>query len=310
MLKIYLILIVVLIDTNCSGKLVSVGSPVGNNSALANTYLANASDTGEHLIYNHAEKERLLWAGSFEDYSFRWTTSGFYVADNGNEREILAEYATNWFQQISPDQKDCKDEITVRLVSVVGPIATFEFATSILCERAANISSQITWITVDLRKPGVVKDIGVIDPGEPTMNTSLLDIYPEATILAALLSNPLIKKALGGKSKVLPTTLEDVWEGGFLKVRKKEEDNNLLTKYSLNQFKFQRLEANKVVVALELLDVHNPRMGKVESIEIMLPFPANLTEELSNASKFQNGFLGFHEHEFSKNDLTVFIFRI
>jgi hypothetical protein len=188
----------------------------------------------------------------------------------------------------------CEYEQRFRLLSVVGPILSYELSEDSYCKDA---DGSWGWPHPD---SGV--RYSVIDLNHPGERVSLTSLFPKASILKALLNDPLVRRALMARGAPAPGTLSD-----FARLI---EDSTPLeleptggTKQAprgcpfrlpddfLSQFAFHHVEDGMVAVRLIL----EPGVGACRTahteLGLLLPIPQSLKSELAQGGVLRQGFL-------------------
>jgi hypothetical protein len=159
----------------------------------------------------------------------------------------------------------------VKLLSVVGSIVSYEEFEGTSCEGAAHPSAITLYAAVDAAHPG--------------KKPRLTDLFPDADVLRALLSDAVVKKHA---PKTPPKTTEALV--------KALESSDPECEYSfggdlLNRFAFHHVEGQKVAVRIGLSHGCEVARGKLTQLGILLAVPPALQQALERASTRAEGFL-------------------
>ncbi|MGI8469731.1 MAG: hypothetical protein ACR2N3_14900 [Pyrinomonadaceae bacterium] len=298
------------VGCNPDTKTANTNNPVDKISTVAinNSTIINDKTSQSGIQKDIPEQE--IWNGQGGKFQLRWTNKDLYVKSSEGINKIFSTYANKWLSIVKSNDSDGIYEIEFSILSVIGNLITIEISQTITGKYAANINQRVTWVTLDLSKPGNIAQSYSEDERGSHRNAALTDYFPSKNILEALLANSKVKQELIRKNLAPPKSLK-----GLLQIKNFSLDddptqlNNFLSEYALNKFVFGRLEGENVKIFLELLDSYSPRLGEVPRIELSLPIPLNLKSALSRAESRQEGFLFKDSATVSQGKKTYFHFK-
>ena len=216
--------------------------------------------------------ERTFWTGGSGGFTFAWT-----------DRDLRASVGTRrvWTARTGPEKEartmsGCTDyEVTVTLLSVVGSVASYEETTSWYCTGAAHPSAYTTYRAVDASRPQAP--------------AKLTDWFPEQEVRAALLADPLVRKALtAARVRTPPARLTALVQ---TLSEAPSECEYAFSDDLLTRFAFHHLEGGKVAVRLGLSHGCEVMRGRLTQLGILLPIPERLKAPLAQAAAGRQGFL-------------------
>ena len=216
--------------------------------------------------------ERTFWTGSNGGFTFAWT-----------DRDLRASVGPRrvWTARTGPEKEaremsDCPNyQVGMSLESVVGSIASYYESTYVECTGAPHPHQRATYRAVDVSRPRTP--------------AKLTDWFPEQEVRAALLADPLVRKALADAHVRTPPARLDA-------LVKLLSESNTECKYSfpedlLTHFAFHHLEGNRVAVRLGLPHGCEVVQGRLTELGILLPIPERLKAPLARAAAGREGFL-------------------
>jgi hypothetical protein len=204
-----------------------------------------------------------IWTGESGGVRIDWTTDAIAVEPPDGRAVQLIERPKK--------EEGCEGEKTVRLLSVVGSIVSYEEFEGTSCEGAAHPSSITLYAAVDAAHAG--------------KTVRLTDLFADADVLRALLADAVVKRHA---PKTPPKTTE-----ALVKALSSE---NTECEYAfgpdlLNRFAFHHVEGQKVAVRIGLSHGCEAARGKLTQLGILLPIPPALAGSLERASMRSQGFL-------------------
>jgi hypothetical protein len=209
----------------------------------------------------------------------------------------------------------CSYERRFKVLSVVGPLLSFEDYEFSTCEREAHPEADTRYTAVDLLRSGdaTYAPGGLnVDIGKPSRFAKLTDFFPEEEILSALLADSLIKKALQYKKSRWPSTVGELIEDfrdEELSIQTGNGCSYEIAQDLLTRFAFHHLEGDKVAIRLGLA----PEVGACRTthaeLGILLSIPESLDNSLRLAARGTQGFLTKDAPRLSDKRLTIFNFR-
>jgi hypothetical protein len=172
-------------------------------------------------------------------------------------------------------------ETTLDMLSVVGPLVSFQRSSSGFAPGAAHPYAGSRIETADVTRPGVTP--------------SILDYVPEAAFVQALNADPWIQKFKDEKGRTSAAkTVKDLVE--FLKnVPPPESDDCSTDAYfdedMVQHFAFHHREGDRVAVRIGILYGAEVCRGTLHQVGLLLPAPAALRDDLARAERREAGFL-------------------
>jgi len=234
-----------------------------------------------------------IWSGTSAGYAIQWTgadltgrPAGGAAAPSFSARQL----ARQDFADIEKDSDGhCEYERHFTLLSVVGPVISYQDGYVTFCETAAHPGGETRFVAVDLSKPARARR-GSDDTMLPGNAAKLTDYFPATEIHKALMADALIQKALDGKRpRTIPELLKLIGEA-FPTVAEDEKTCFTLESDLLTRFVFHHVEGNKVAVRLGLSGAGVCR-NNLTQVGLLLPIPAALQQALANADAGSEGFL-------------------
>lgn len=229
--------------------------------------------------------DAIIWSGESAGFRLHWSTSDLIVTKAvAQSPEFLAtrQIAVAAWKQYMVDKAPVpyQFERTDTLLSVVGPLISLR--TSEYCDCGGAHPTMITTFqAIDLQQSanGSVKV------------AALSDLFPEADILNALMSDGMVQKALGSQTGRAPPSLAKLLNALADKSVDVRDCSYAFSKELLSQFAIHHLEANQVAIRLALPHSVETCRGKFIQLGILLPIPASLRQHLRAAQARQQGFL-------------------
>jgi hypothetical protein len=232
-----------------------------------------------------------IWSGTSAGYTIQWTASDLVARSASGTAVIFSarQMARQDFANIEKDSDGhCDYERSFTLLSVVGPLMSYEDDYFLSCERTAHPDGQSRFIAINLSKPaGSRRTAETPLPGNVA---KLTDYFPENEILKGLLADAVIQKALAGKR---PRTLGELLKligDEFPTVAEDEKLCFTLEPDLLTRFAFHHVEGDFVAVRLGLSGAGVCR-DNLTQIGLLLPIPASLKAALAKAEAGGEGFL-------------------
>jgi hypothetical protein len=264
--------------------LLSCGASTSGNSAPA-TPPAAASD-------------QLIWEGTSGGFQIRWTTRDVAATKAGASegaafslaRDLTAAYEREAAARAADEAKTggpspanpCTWQGKVEVLSIVGSIVSYRVTRSITCEHEAHPSGESRLVSIDLATAGATG-------GSPKPLT-LADLFSEASVLAALRNDPLVKQVIRSDedaAKTLPGLVQALSSGPPVL------DDKACFAFPddlLSRFAFHHLEDGSVAVRVGLPGAA-PCRENLTFLGILLPVPRSLSEALAAAATKSEGFL-------------------
>ncbi len=196
----------------------------------------------------------------------------------------------------------CNETDDTKLLSMVGPILSYEFHSSGECSRAAHPFGQTSWHAVDLRRQNPDFAYGNdYQLGEPA---KLTDFFRKEDLHAALIKDKVVQKALSSIG-VKPSAVKSLDElikavgSGIPYVDDANQESSSknsalcfnLNKDMLSNFAFDHIiNGNKIAVRIGLSGTGVCRENLTQ-IGILLPIPSSFRQAAADASSRKAGFL-------------------
>lgn len=231
-----------------------------------------------------ADESIRIWFGKVGEYDLCWTAEDFVSRRQERRRTYFTEYAKKWYLERRSGLVASIYEVEFAITSIVGPVVSIEVHETLTSAAGGGFSSQMSWITVDLRRD---KPIGLSyeehDFTDATGNLSTF--FSESAILASLLSNPTVKASLKGR-RLKVHTLSDLLSLNLI------TSAGQLEGYAMNKFHLDAIHGKSVTVSLELLDLYNVHQGEIKSLSLNLPLKDALDQQqLLDAFNCRSGFM-------------------
>lgn len=214
-----------------------------------------------------------IWSGKSAGYQIEWNAAAIQFSKPGSKFQL---------QPLKPEAPDpempCEYERSLKLLSIVGPIVSYQQGDSWTCVGAAHPGAYIAFQTLDLR--------------QPQKKLLLTDVFAAKDILAALLKEPVIKQTLTRVRPPKPIqTLAQLSE--HLQANTHECEYAFESDW-LERFAFDHLKGDQVAVRLGLSHGCEAARGRLTQLGIYLPLPAAWKGPFKQASARQAGFLMQH----------------
>jgi len=178
-------------------------------------------------------------------------------------------------------------QVSIQPISVVGTLLSFRLSgrTAIAGEKQS-----IPWEHVS------VWDLAAVDTStlpRPDPRISLLDIWPNAVVLAGLLADPYARNLLPASTK--PESLDALWK--MLDGERPEPEPGQdqcsydVFESTLRAFAFLRVEGDRVALQLHLTGASEQCRSFNKELTIWLPIPEKLRQPLSQANAGVDGYV-------------------
>lgn len=246
------------------------------------------------------EKVKTVWTGESGGFTLTWTSRDLTARSGKETTSLWSTLAKKGFEDYEAEMKKdtdsptgCPYERTFRLLSVVGPIVSFEDQLYASCG-GAHPSVERRFTAVDLSRSGALA-YGGAPSGEPMDVAAahrgrvavLTDYFDERDVLEALRSDRLIRLALRNVPKTLADIPRLVGPEGIAV----GECTYSVRDDFLTRFTFDHVEGDKVAVRLGL----PPNVGACRTMHtqlgLLLPLPDKLKAALEAAQAGKQGFL-------------------
>jgi hypothetical protein len=204
-----------------------------------------------------------IWVGESGGVRIEWTTQGIAARrPDGTAIDLFDR---------SQGESGCEGDQTLRLLSVVGSIVSYEESEGTTCEGAAHPSAITLYAAVDAAHPG--------------KKVRLTDLFPDADVLRALVADSVVKRHL---PKTLPKTTDALVEA---LADSEQECEYAFGKDLLTRFAFHHVEGDRVAVRIGLSHGCEVARGKLTQLGLLLPIPPTWKGPLDRASSRAEGFL-------------------
>lgn len=263
-----------------------------------------------------ARPDVTIWTGKSGGFTLRWTTGDITAAPADEPSRVIFSARESALRKFAAFKKEnlqsdpawqCSYSLKFTVLSVAGSLLSYEESEDSYCGRVNGGG----W-----NHPAVQTGYRVIDLNQPVVPISLEKFFSEASVLAALLADPTVKKALkdAGKSTT-PTDLVElvktINEGSaIIQVKATAEApagcGFVFPEHPFMEFAFHHIEKGNVAVRLSLV----PNSGACHSahaqLGILLPIPETLAALLTAAQSRAQGFLMESTRRLSAGKVTVF----
>jgi hypothetical protein len=190
-----------------------------------------------------------------------------------DDQRVAAERRSQ--NEPAPEPQVCTREVSADLLSLVGPLLSYRQTSSTTCGGAAHPDAETVFITLDLSR-------------EPPVRRVLSDVFPEKTIVSALLADKLVRRSL---EQATPHTLSDL-------TRELTAAAPVLTDTAcyaypddlLARFAFHHVDGARVAVRIGVPGAA-PCRDHLTQLGLSLPIPSALSKPLELARAGQEGAL-------------------
>ncbi len=268
----------------------------------------------------------VIWSGESGGVRVVWTTSDLYRRSASETESIWAPLVQKGFEDFvavvigdKPEMHNserCRYERTFKVLSVVGAVVSFEDQYKDDCG-GAHPSADTRFTTIDLSKPGEVRYAREED--SPMMNVDLAklgkvsrlsDYFSERDILQALTAEPNIQKAIDALDhKRSPQSLAELPQLFASDDYALGDSDFELRPDFLTRFAFHHVEGDRVAIRIGLPPQSGANRTRHKELEIFLPAPESLREQLKLAASRQQGFLMSDANQIRRGQLTIFRLR-
>ena len=235
------------------------------------------------LCFTHIVQGATIWHGASGNLNICWTQaditataknkilfSAMALAKKDFEADFLADHSLG-------KDNSCESERSFTLLSVVGSVASLEYAEITFCQGAAHPSIETKFTAIDLAKSA--------------QTVKLTDFFAESDILNALLADGVINTALENAGAKTPTTLTGLYEAlEWTNMMVKDCEYYLPEKF-LTRFAFHHLKGNQVAMRLHLSPIAHACQSTNIQLGFYLPIPNTLKEDINKAKRRKAGFL-------------------
>jgi hypothetical protein len=278
------------------------------------------------------KSSQAIWSGESGGFAIRWTTADLEAKSVAPPESLVfsaASLAKQGLQVFLPealelmqdvrgsDQKrGCSYERRFTLLSVVGPLVSFQDDYYSYCQGWAHPSVDIRFTTVDLAKPGEALYVSPPESGPFDLDLAklgkvarLTDYFPEKEVLRALLNDAVIKEALANQSLPQPPqSLDELYQALKEQGIRIKGIPYLLPQDFITRFAFHHLQGEQVAVRLGLPSAGGAARGLHAQLGILLPIPRALKGPLSSAASGKEGFLMENQKKMAGEGVTLIPF--
>lgn len=249
----------------------------------------------------------VIWSQKVGASTVTWAANDLWISANGKKtrpfadslEEIHEASVTNVKGMPRTGLSRVTDKVFVTIKSAIGSVVTFEVA-YVGFEFTGGVgsspSTNVWWLTLDLEKTGDIRPLVEPDIENARCNriVNLRELFGEEVLIAALLNNPEIMNSIATQNRSAPpTSLKGLFKYKGIRndvPRIATSDGNYwVTPYSLEHFVFERVEGNEVIVKIALTTLLN---SEIRFLEIALPIPPDLLQQVRSAANRESGFLG------------------
>ncbi len=224
----------------------------------------------------------VIWQSQNDYLDIRWTETNITATKNGKRlfsaRELAQkEFEADFITDNSNASPDCQYDREFTLLSLIGNIASFKETESVKCQGLAEPSTETRLTAYDL--------------AHADSKMELTRFFTESDILKALLTEPLVEKALAEANTSSPSTLQALYEALEWSDIPFKGCEYRLPQDFLNQFAVHDIKKNQVAIRLNLpastfssCDSRNIQLG------FYLPIPSS---EKTLFNQVRRGYKGF-----------------
>lgn len=220
-----------------------------------------------------AARETMIWSGHTDGYDIRLSSANMTFGRVGEQKPFYSA-RLRFLNELGPTKPGIEShEISWQLLSVVGPIVSFEQSGGGYIKGTAHPYAYREYHAVDLRRKG--------------LRARLTDYFPPEAIHQALMGDRLVQKALAGKPR--PRTLE-----GLLKALDGYVSDDCTYAFSddmLKSFAFHHLKGDQVAVRIGLTHGCEAARGSLTILGAYMPIPPKLAGAFADAHRRREGFL-------------------
>jgi hypothetical protein len=297
---------------------------------LISLELAACEPAASRMAQKRVENQS-IWRGRSDNFILTWTTSDLRATLAAKPAQVVFEVAPGVKRHFEAflaalkasgagggtDAEPCTYERTFKLLSVVGSLVSLEDAYYAFCRGWAHPAVETRFTALDLARPGELAyaesaafpplDIDVARFGKAI---ELTDIAAAPDILRALLSDPIIRKALENLGQPPPATLPQLQR---LLADQSLEAGECLFRFPedvFTRFAFHHLEGDHMAVRLGLppnvgvCRTHHAQLG------LLLPIPPALRVPLARAASRKAGFLMQDQKKIAGTQATTVAFGV
>lgn len=272
--------LLIVIPAACSGDreekpdVAAVGSAdsTAQKEAVPSSRQERAAPRGDTIWQGRVKGYRMAWTGT--DFTARAGAAGGTFVSLRAVLDHRYRMALDTLDDIG-DFRDCINENTVKVLSVVGSTISIERSEYGSCPGAAHPSVNTVYESFSL--------------ANPDRRLTLGHYYDEKTLYDAIVSDPLVKKAMAaGGITHLPATLPEFLD---LLSTSIAECEYAFSREMLSSFAFHHIEGNRVAVRIGLSHGAGACRGNLTQLGLLLPIPPTLADDLRAADSRTSGYL-------------------
>lgn len=245
-------------------------------------FSAGTEPMGAQTIHGKNKKTETVWTGTAGSFRWKWTTANLTAASASTGRTAFSALAfekrtSTLLKDEKEDPIDTYVECSIQPLSIVGSIVCYQ--RDYYWEGGAHPSGSIDFLAVDATNPG--------------RKLSLTDLFPDADVLDALMSDKIVRDTLKRNSVTgTPRTCKQLVK--LLSGKSFGGDENGQFGFQddlLERFALHHVEGSKVAVRLNVSWNYEIYRFSSTQIGILLPTPARLRTAIQNAESRRQGFL-------------------
>jgi len=228
------------------------------------------------------DKTHVIWTGASAGLFWKWTTADLTATATDSKTYTLSAlgYEKRTSQMMKDEKADPFDslvECKIQPLSIVGSIACYE--RDYYWEGGAHPSGSI--------------DLVVLDVKQPDRRLALTDLFPDADILRALMSDKVVQGTLKRNS----LTNKPMRAGDLVKLlsgRTFGGDDDMRYGFEpdlLYRFAFHHIEGDRIAIRINISWASEIYRFTSTQIGILLPIPPALRKQLTAADNRTSGFL-------------------
>ncbi|HLK55162.1 MAG TPA: hypothetical protein VKU00_01275 [Chthonomonadaceae bacterium] len=222
-------------------------------------------------------KVKPIWSGTSGGYTIQWTEKDLSVRAKPLDTRPRISARTLVLKDVDAETTR-EAEFDIKLLSVVGPILSFEVH---------------AYVDGGGAHPMLATYYQVVDATHPARTVALTGLFPDAQVLKALLADKIIQKVLATDgAQAPPTTCIELVK----RLNGKEFGGESDSEYGfgpdfLTEFAFHHIEGDMVAVRLSVSHGAEVYRGEHTQIGILLPIPTLLQHPFELARARKEGFL-------------------
>lgn len=238
-----------------------------------------SQSTNDHIPLNEeivistlreTQAEILFWSGKVAGYDVRWLSDDLVLSD-GNTRISWRGNVQREFKTLQRDNSGlhCSYDRGLKVLSIVGDFVSIYESRSIICGVPSHFQDVLT---LDLKEPFHWPD----DDAGRRDGVRLTDLFPEQNIFQALARHEIVRGCLGGSSepdlRAMLQAIEEQCNGKSFGYYGLSAD--------LDHFAFLEVRDEVIIVRVYLFPTSGVNDTRMANIDIVLPIPAKLSQDL------------------------------